>query len=119
MIMGILRRIQTRILLAFGRFPSTRYSGKPRSGKFSMDYIGTWEKDVALIITNRLRKDGFAVTPRGRGNMKRRLLGRLKQYDPSYSAQSDCLIEFATHLAIYIRNARISISNEILTGKGI
>lgn len=94
--MGVWRRLQARILLKLGRFPSQRFSRY--NGPMSLRYLGTWEKDVAMIIAEDLRKNGISIHIRGRGSMPRRLIGRTP-----YEAQCDCSTEFASHLALYLR----------------
>jgi len=78
-----------------GHFPSEEYTIR-RGESASIDYIGTWRKETALLIAAQLRKDGFRVAARGRG----------KRASKGLSADC-CPIGKATHLALYVRNAQV------------
>jgi len=84
-----------------GRFPPEEYTICHGTSS-SLDYIGTWRKETALLIAAQLRKDGFRVAARGRG----------KRASKGLSADC-CPIGKATHLALYVRNAEVIEGSEV------
>ena len=71
--------------------------------RYSPDYLGTWEKPVALLIAKKLSKVGYKVVKRGRGDLK---TARDEENRGWYDAKSDCPMGTATHVAIYIRGTK-------------
>ena len=102
--MQFFRKLKVKIMLkVFGKFPKEAFSSTPKMIQRkcstrpivinpSENYIGTWEKSIAEIIANQLKKWGFRIRKRGR---------RINRFQ--VTDLRDIRIKDATHLAIYLR----------------